>query len=262
MDLAGRHDAIMTQTAITTGQDAKLSALKYYGGKNRPGIQARVLGALSPNEGFLDAFSGSGAILLNRPRSRFEVMNDVDGLAVNFFRALRDRPDDLIEAFRLTPFARAERTACKDALKAAETLDDIERARCWYIDIAMSKHGLASSGTTIEPAMARQFAERVRKDFRRIADRLRGVMIECRDGVDLIRERAGSPDWTIYCDPPYPISTRGRGDRRYPHEHSPELDERLLDAVQGAEAQIVISSYANELYDSRLAGLESHRGRH
>ena len=54
---------------------------------------------------YCEPFSGSGAVLLNRPPSPVETFNDLDGEVVNFFRALRDQKEKLVEAIGLTPFS-------------------------------------------------------------------------------------------------------------------------------------------------------------
>src|SRR3954469_20339878 len=52
---------------------------------------------------YCEPYSGSGAVLLNRGPSPVETYNDIDGDVVNFFRVLRDRPDELIRSIALTP---------------------------------------------------------------------------------------------------------------------------------------------------------------
>ena len=64
-------------------------------------------------------------MLLNRPPSPIETYNDLDGEVVNFFRVLRDQPDELIRRIALTPFSREElRVAC-----AARGRDDLYQSR-------------------------------------------------------------------------------------------------------------------------------------
>jgi DNA adenine methylase len=47
-------------------------------------------------------------VLLNRATSSVETYNDIDGDVVNFFRILRDRPDEITRAISLTLFSREE----------------------------------------------------------------------------------------------------------------------------------------------------------
>ena len=233
-----------------------LVVVPYYGGKNRPCLQSAILAALEPRPGYLEAFAGSAGILVNRPRARMEILNDIDGEIVNFFRCLRDRPDDLVQQLKLTPFSRAERNICIAALQrpdSMEPLDDIERARCWYAAVAMGHVGTIEGGMRSDPVTATTFARRINEDFERIAERLSGVYIESQDAIDLIAKYAPDPDWTIYCDPPYPYHSGGRGNRaRYEVDNIKGLHERLLAAVQDAKAQIVISGYETALYEDAL----------
>ena len=235
----------------------RLISTPYYGGKNRPEVQDAILAALEPLDGYMEPFGGSASILLNRAPVRSEVLNDIDGNITNFFRTLRDRSDDLIRALTLTPFARAERDACLAALERPEDLDELERARTWYAGVALGSRCALSSGfasllakTDYPPAAA--FAARVTNTLPAVADRLRRVGIECTDGVKLLAKIADRPDWTAYCDPPYPLAARAAG-AVYAHDDDERLHERLLDIAANARCQIVISTYDTPLYRRRLA---------
>ena len=71
----------------------------------------------------------AATVLLSRHPAKCEVVNDIDGRIVNFFRhVLRERPDELVEVLRLTPWARDEWEACKEP-----TDDPLEAARRWYV---------------------------------------------------------------------------------------------------------------------------------
>jgi len=66
-----------------------------------------------------------------------------------------------------------------------------------------------------------------------------------------IMARYRRPDVLIYCDPPYLLSTRSK--RLYKHEMlSVEEHERLLDQLEEHPGPVLLSGYANELYDDRL----------
>ena len=67
-----------------------------------------ILSYIPDHKVYLEPFCGSCAVLLNKEPVRYETINDIDGLVVNFFRACRDYPDELARAITLTPFARKE----------------------------------------------------------------------------------------------------------------------------------------------------------
>src|SRR5438477_1022407 len=84
----------------------KLIAFGWYGGKFSH--LDWLLPLLPPAQHYCEPFGGSAAVLINRKPSPVETYNDLDGEIVNFFRALRDKRDDLIAAIGLTPFSKAE----------------------------------------------------------------------------------------------------------------------------------------------------------
>lgn len=104
----------------------------YYGGKTR--LAPWIVSLMSPHQRYIEPFAGTASVLLAKAPSRFEVINDLDGDVVTFFRVLRDRPDELERACRLTPYAREEFLACRDC--RLDDVDDLERARRWWVRVA------------------------------------------------------------------------------------------------------------------------------
>ena len=95
------------------------------------------------------------------------------------------------------------------------------------------------------------FKNRLDSGLYRIADRLSRVIVENTDAVELMLQVSKFPNWSIYCDPPYPSSTR-RGDKDYACDTTDDLHDRLLAAAVDAKAQIVISTYPNDQYERTL----------
>src|SRR5580692_8004016 len=80
---------------------------------------------------YCEPFAGSAAVLLNRAPSPVETYNDLDGEVVNFFRTLRENPDEVIRRIGLTPFSREEFSIACEPHPVG--LTDIERARRFFI---------------------------------------------------------------------------------------------------------------------------------
>lgn len=77
------------------------------------------------------------------------------------------------------------------------------------------------------------------------------MQIECRDAFELI-PRYDALGTLIYCDPPYPQSTRSQWKgKAYAHELSDDEHCRLAELLHACSAYVIISSYPSELY-SRL----------
>ena len=236
-------------------------ALRYHGGKFRlaPWIQQ----FFPPHGCYVEPFGGAAGVLLQKPRVYAEVYNDLDSDIVNFFRVLRDPGlrADLIEACRLTPYAREEFD------QAYEPTDDmLERARRTCVRAAM---GFGSAGAT-------KATTGFRTDTRRkygtaqhnwadypaaiaaIGERFAGVLIENRPAIDVLQAHDG-PDTLHFVDPPYVHDTRVmRARGGYRHEMDDAAHVRLLNALQGVDGMVVLCGYRSDLYDSALASWERH----
>ncbi|MFE9624258.1 DNA adenine methylase [Streptomyces sp. NPDC006527] len=234
----------------------------YYGAKGR--LAPWVVGLL-PREHrvYVEPFAGSAAVLFARPRAAaHEVLNDLDGNVVTFFRVLRDREADLVRALTLTPYSREEyRAADLDV-----DLDDLERARRFFVrttqsfnaaGAAASKRASWSNGMRRGSSQATTVADLVDRLYF-VAERLRRVVIENRAAADVIA-LYDAPDTVLYCDPPYLASTRtglqsaAAGD--YSFDTCTEADHRELAAVlNGCRSAVLLSGYDSPLYAELYAG--------
>ena len=108
--------------------------ITYFGGKTR--IADQIAALLPPHEHYVEPFAGSLAVLLAKPPSAMETVSDLDGDLMNFWRVLRERPQELERACALTPHSRAEHQA---AYEAAD--DDLERARRIWVRLTQGRSG-------------------------------------------------------------------------------------------------------------------------
>lgn len=239
--------------------------IPYYGSKAR--LAPWIASLLPPHRRYIEPFCGSAAVLFAKPPSAQEILNDLDGNVVTFFRVLRDRPDELARACRLTPYAREEyRTA---RLDGDEGIDDLERARRVFIratqafngdGLSAGRAGSWSAGRSKNGSYAGQARARADR-LGEVADRLRGVLVEARDALDLIPAYDG-PDAAFYLDPPYLGSTRASlntGDKRrrsdYRHDMPGEAAHRALAAVlHVCTGAVLLSGYDSPLYAELYAG--------
>jgi DNA adenine methylase len=222
----------------------------YFGGK--AGMASRIAALLPAHRVYLEPFAGSLAVLFAKAPSPCEIVNDLDDAVVNFFRVLRDRCDELVEACELTPYARAEFAAAH--LDGAD-VDDLERARRFWVRVNQSFAKTTGTATGWSRTTGRSqsppasVAGRLDR-FRTLADRLRSVMIEHCDGIDLIRTMA-TADTVVYADPPYLASTRAG--HAAPADYRHELDvvdhRRLAAVLHVTPAAVVLSGYPSALYD-------------
>lgn len=227
-------------------------ALRYYGGKWR--LAPWIISFFPPHMNYVEPCGGAASVLLQKPRSPLETYNDLDGNVVNFFRVLRDKPDELIRKIRLTPWAREE---YEKSLEACE--DEVERARRFYFFLWAT----ISAGTGDKKAV--NFATitstiHVRKACRPeilkpesnwanlelVASRFIGVQIENLEAMKFV-EKYDDVDTVIYFDPPYVSVTRAQPER-YSFEWTDAQHIEAASLLRRCQGYVVISGYACPLY--------------
>jgi DNA adenine methylase len=237
----------------------------YYGAKAR--LAPWIASLLPPHRTYLEPFAGSAAVLFAKPPSPTEILNDLDGQVVNFFTVLRDQPAELARALRLTPYARAEYQQLAARYDDPD-LDEVERARRWFIRVNQSISHLAGRGRPAGWAAAYNTngADHAHK-FAALADRLeacaqrlRRVHLECRPAAEVLAKYAKpGAEAVVYCDPPYLAEVRSALARRrgadYAVEYAGEAEHRALAEVLWATpATVLLSGYPSALYEELYAG--------
>lgn len=234
-------------------------ALRYYGGKWR--LAPWIIDHFPPHLCYVEPFGGAASVLLRKLRSRAEVLNDRDQLLVDFFRVLRERPDELIRMIELTPYSRAEHELAQ-GLRDLRGISEIERARLVYVASWQSRHaGLRRNRTGWRFSQGVGRTSTAAHDFHSVAHlwdvaaRLRSVQIECASAIDVMR-RFDGPHTLHYVDPPYPKATRSArwGGDGYHHEMSDDAHGELIEVVQSLAGMVVVSGYRCQIYDDGLAG--------
>lgn len=226
---------------------------KYPGSKW--GIARWIIGFFPEHHSYLEPFAGSLAVLMNKPRSNIETVNDLDGNVVNLFEWIRRDPERLAHEIYWTPYSRK---VYEDAF-AWTPEDSLGKAVNFYIRLNMG-HGFRTNGEKVgwkndvqgrERAYAAQDWGSLPERIMQAAERLRGVQIENRPAVDVI-ERFNYPNVLTYIDPPYVLSTRHG--KQYRYELEDKGQNELLDVVLGHKGAVMLSGYDNELYNDRLKG--------
>lgn len=227
------------------------AVMKYPGSKWS--IANWIIDFFPKHHSYLEPFFGSGAVLFNKPRSNIETVNDLDGNVVNLFQWIKSDPERLAHAIYYTPYARQ----VYDESFAHEPQDDFEKAVNFYIKLNMG-HGFRTNGEKVgwkndvqgrEKAYAAQEWVNLPNKIMRTAERLRGVQIENKPAIELIK-RFNFPNVLIYADPPYVLSTRHG--KQYRCEMNDRQHEELLDVLLAHRGMVLLSGYDNALYNDRL----------
>ena len=229
--------------------------IKYPGAKW--GIAKWIIDFFPPHHSYLEPFFGSGGVLFTKPRSNIETINDLDGDVVNLFNWIRNDPERLASAIYWTPYARQE----YDRAWAAQYTenDPLQRAVDFYIRMMMG-HGFRTTGEKVgwkndvqgrEAAYAAGYWCKTPSAVFEAAERLRGVQIENKPAVEVIR-RFNFPNVLIYADPPYLLSTRHG--KQYRCEMTDNDHAELLATLKRHTGFVLLSGYDSPLYNDELKG--------
>jgi DNA adenine methylase len=229
--------------------------LRYHGGKWI--LAPWIISHFPEHTTYVEPYAGGASVLLRKPRSYAEIINDLDGEIVNLFRVLRDQGGTLERDLKRTPFAREE---FKGAYEPTD--DPLERARRTIIKSAM---GYGSDGIRNNTGF-RSYARKERytipaHDWANYIDvisytveRLQGVVIENRPALELILKQDG-PDTLFYVDPPYVHSSRAsKSPKRYRYEMADSDHRELARVLNMVKGKVVLSGYASQLYSELYDG--------
>lgn len=226
--------------------------LKYPGAKNR--IVDWICGYIPPHEVYCEPYFGSGAVFFNKAPCKIETLNDLDGNVVNYFRVIRENPEELGRMLAMTPFARDE---YYHAFEYSEEDNDVERARkfavrCWqgFGCSNLYRNGFRSSQSRTSPHTTKEWRN-LPERLIEASERLRNAQIENLSATEIIR-RYNTSDVFMYVDPPYLHGTRKNYLYRYEMDDAEHIE--LLKLVTKHPGKVLISGYDNDLYNSMLAG--------
>lgn len=243
--------------------------LRWFGGKFR--LADWIVGLMPPHQIYVEPFAGAASVLMRKPRSYNEVLNDLDGDLVNLFRVMQapEQARALVKRLRLTPYAQLE----YDLAMTPAGDDPVERAARLVIRSHMGHGSNAAradraagfrvdgrSGTTNVAGEWAAFPSAMAAMVRR----LKGVNIRSVPAGDLIDDFR-DPKVLLYLDPPYLPATRsikrrqGEAYHAYSHEMTVADHQALLTQLADHPAMIMLSGYDAELYRDQLAGWECHR---
>lgn len=205
-----------------------------------------------PHRYYTESFGGAASCLLQKDRCYSEIYNDLDGELVNLFRIVRDQGKELIEQLKFTPFAREE-----FLLSYQPIADPMEKARRTVIRAFMGFGSNAHNRKTGFRANSNRSGTTPAHDWRNypynlefIIDRLRGVVIENRNALDIIKQH-DDPQTLHYVDPPYLASVRGKGED-YAFEMNEEDHRKLAALLKTCKGMVIVSGYPSDLYDQDL----------
>lgn len=209
-----------------------------------------IISFFTEHSTYVEPFFGSGAVFFNKPPSKVETINDLDGSVVNLFKVIRDQPNELARLIDYTPLSRQEYYTSYEM--TGDSLEDARRMiiRCWQAIGAKTsdRTGWRSIISPNGPNVTKEW-DSLPNRIMALVKRLKNAQIEHQPALKLL-ERYNRPEVLIYADPPYILETRSK--RHYKHEMSLYDHEELIEMLDDHLGPCILSGYAHPLYDQLL----------
>jgi DNA adenine methylase len=204
---------------------------------------------------YIEPFCGAGHLLFSKESSQVEVLNDIDGHLIAFFKVIQhpETRQALVDRLDYMPYSRSLWNEIRSQWKAGDIPEnEIERVSWWfYLNRTTFSGDQKCGGFAVPSTTGRNPVQSFRNavdSLKAIAERLRNVCIENLDYQECIR-RYDSLQTLFYIDCPY-----------YGHEHyygdsfSHEDHHRLSELLHGIKGHAMVSHYDNELYSTLYKG--------
>jgi DNA adenine methylase len=177
-----------------------IGPLSYVGGKRA--LAKRVIELFPRHTTYVEAFAGGAQVFFRKPPSRVEVLNDIDGEIVNFFRVCQSHYEELVRYLRFVLVSRRWFVLLRATDPAG--LTDIQRAARYLYILKNSFASLVRNPNyhwhVVQPPGLN--LERLPEIIENTHKRLERVQIENLPYESVI-QRFDRPATLFYLDPPY-----------------------------------------------------------
>lgn len=208
-----------------------------------------LVSLIPPHIGYVEPFCGAAHVFFAKPVSKIEVLNDLDGELMNFFRCAQTVPEALSRAAASMPYSRRLYSLLRKADRSI--FDPIQCAAHFVYDVHRSFGGVPGKGfatARVGSGGAIRSTAKIADGVRACAARLDRVILECLDWRDCL-EKYDAATTLFYIDPPYLSSDVG-----YAHVLTEQDHIYLADRLKKLRGKWILtvgdSPLMRELYTS------------
>ena len=226
------------------GLDFVRTPITYYGGKQR--LTSLILSLMPEHKLYCEPFVGGAAVFFAKEPSEMEVINDLNGEVVNFYRVCHNDFKKLEKLIQSTPHSRQVHQEAQIILKNPSKYNAIKRAWAFWVQTNMSFSARIFGGYAYERksnGTLKRFVNKKLAFNKEICDRLNMVDIENNDALQVIKSRDTTESF-FYCDPPYFNSDMG-----HYKGYSVKDFRELLTVLSKIKGKFLLSSYPSEILE-------------
>lgn len=222
----------------------KQPLVSYHGGKQK--MLPKILPLIPDHHLYVEPFCGGASVFFAKPLAHVNVINDMNGFIVEFYRQLQTNSYELAAMIDATLYARSEYEKALEMYKGEGAATAVEKAWAVYVLAGMGFGGQLDGGWGYSRAASKnpKAFHKAKKRLREAAAKLEGgTSIENQDALTVIA-RWDSPDAFFYVDPPYFNSDMGHYDG-----YTLSDFEALLTLLSEIKGKFMLSSYPSEILE-------------
>jgi len=211
----------------TPKESVEITLGHYVAGKTR--LAKQIIARIPEHICYVEPFGGFCSVLLNKPKSKVEVYNDINKDVVNLILSLKEFPLILLSELQLMPYSRWLFEQLVPKLNDPFEIPDPRRAAIFYYVNATSFSGLSSDNPSFSFSVINSHAERLRNSISSLilaSNRLLDVQLENKP-YQYILDHYDSEQTFFYLDPPY-YRTHDALGIHFTDEQHKELHDRVM----------------------------------
>ena len=214
--------------------------ITYYGGKQT--LLKYLLPLIPQHKLYCEPFFGGGAVFFAKPKSDTEVINDINGEVINFFKVIKTKFPELQKEIQSTLHSRELYKRAMVIYNNPEPYSDVKRAWALWTATNQGFAGMIGSwGFGKDDSKEAALANKRDAFTKEYEQRLTKVQVENNNAIKVIN-RCDDKETFIYADPPYIGSDQGH------YKGYSENDYReLLNALSKVKGKFLLSSYPSKI---------------
>lgn len=211
---------------------------------NKTKIAKKIQTYFPQHDIYIEPFFGAGGMFFNKPKAKYNFVNDFDDDVYNLYRQVLDNKDELVSVLKLIPITE---TQFKEWGKGKRESSDVMNAVRFLI---ISNYGLFGKPNTLRIGAVnpkKMILDQMDNTFKY----LDGVYFFNTDFRDVFRKcdyKGNIERCFVYCDPPY-LGT----DDNYSNSFNESDSNDLFDVLQESGCKFAVSEFDNEFILAQAA---------
>jgi DNA adenine methylase len=208
---------------------------------NKQAIAQDIIKYFPEHKIYFEPFFGAGGMFFNKPKAKYNVVNDLDSEVFNLFQVVINQKEELEKAFYLMPI----HSDLFEYYKSNEQTDPIQKALRFLFFSNLTTIGVVSSGMSLSFTKNKNI-------FFKVIDKTYEMINDCKftnyDFRKYFKTLTFNTDGRndeaksfFYCDPPY-LGTNDNYSNSFTEQDSIDL----FDCLQATGCKFAMSEFDNE----------------